>query len=351
MARGRFISKCITADKTINELSDDLSSLAFTWLITFADAEGRTYGDPIMVKSMLFPRRTDITPEKMAECIGEWADAELIIWYEANDERWIQFNNFEKHQVGLRKDREPQSEIPAEGIRINAGSEPEDIPLNIKLREVKVKDEVKLSEVEVNAPSTSTSSDPYGNGIINVISKITGHMAPPANQIDKIMAAFDILRLKYPTNDELINYLSLFYDYWKACKTKDGRPYSPLNYTWLTDWAVTGEIPGKDKIDRERAEQERANRPPAVRKELPEDDPVAIAWSRVIDQIHRENKVTYDTWMAACWPKDTVDGSVIIGTPSEFAADWLNEHMKTTVEKAMSGALNKQVQVEFRSSE
>jgi hypothetical protein len=113
MARGRFITNEITKDKRINDLSNDKSRLAFTWLITFADSEGRTHGDPALVRSMLFPRRTDVTVEQIEACIREWADAGLIVWYEAEGDQWIYFPNFEKHQVGLRKDREPASAIPA----------------------------------------------------------------------------------------------------------------------------------------------------------------------------------------------------------------------------------------------
>lgn len=113
MARGRMINSAICADKRINELCDDTSRLAFTWLVTFADVEGRTYGDPALLRSQLFPRRTDITAERMEEYIREWAAAGLVIWYEAKDDLWIEFPAFEKNQIGLRKDREPGSEIPA----------------------------------------------------------------------------------------------------------------------------------------------------------------------------------------------------------------------------------------------
>ena len=80
MAQGRMIVNAIAADKKINRLSDDTSRLAFTWLITFADCEGRTYGDPAVVRSMLFPRRQDVTIERMEAYIREWASLGLIIW-------------------------------------------------------------------------------------------------------------------------------------------------------------------------------------------------------------------------------------------------------------------------------
>lgn len=149
MARGRFISQEIAKDKKINDLSNDTSRLAFTWLVATADSEGRTYGDPAIVRSMIFPRRSDITTEQMEFYIQEWHNAGLVVWYEADGDLWICFPNFEKHQVGLRKDREAPSAIPAppilyEGtgtdeVRSNAGVTPELdglIKVNIKESEV-----------------------------------------------------------------------------------------------------------------------------------------------------------------------------------------------------------------------
>lgn len=112
MARGRIISNRICADKKVNTLVDDTSRLAFTWLITFADCEGRVDGDPSVVAAKLFPRRRDITPEMMEGYIAEWAELGLIQWYESDGDMWIQFPNFVAHQPGLRKDKEAPSCIP-----------------------------------------------------------------------------------------------------------------------------------------------------------------------------------------------------------------------------------------------
>lgn len=113
MARGRMINNRICADVAVNNLSCDTSRLAFTWLITFADSEGRTYGDPAMVRSLLFPRRYDVSVEAMASYIAEWAEQGLIVWYEAEGDRWIWFPSFEKNQRGLDRRKEGKSIIPA----------------------------------------------------------------------------------------------------------------------------------------------------------------------------------------------------------------------------------------------
>jgi hypothetical protein len=143
MARGRFVSKAIIRDRGINELSCDTSRLAFTWLITIADCEGRTVGEPDLLKSALFPRRSDITPEQIEVYINEWVAAGFIIWYYGKDkDRYIQFINFEKHQSGLRKDREAASEIDnPEECRSVDGLTPEEIGLRLRLSKDKEEDE------------------------------------------------------------------------------------------------------------------------------------------------------------------------------------------------------------------
>jgi hypothetical protein len=113
MAKGRIIISAITMDKRINDLSDDTSRLAFTWLITFADREGRTHGDPALVRSLLFPRRSDVTVKRMEQYIEEWASLGLIIWYEAAGDRWIYFPAFSRHQAGFDQRHEAPSTIPA----------------------------------------------------------------------------------------------------------------------------------------------------------------------------------------------------------------------------------------------
>jgi DnaD/phage-associated family protein len=141
MARGRMITNEICRDKDIDRLSNDTSRLAFTWLITFADREGRSYGDPAIVRSMLFPRRDDITIEMMTEYLIEWSRLGLIVWYEAQNDLFIWFPAFEKNQIGLRKSREPASIIPAppdeisrslpESIRQSSGILTDDIPVKL----------------------------------------------------------------------------------------------------------------------------------------------------------------------------------------------------------------------------
>ena len=171
MARARMIANAICADKKIHQLSDDTSRLAFTWLVTFADAEGRTYGDPAMVRSMLFPRRDDVTVAKMEGYIREWAALGLVEWYQSDGDWWISFPAFGKNQPGLRRDHEPKSNIPAPpDVRATDVQDTYDIrttdgtlPAQVKLREEKIRegnqtpDNCRAQELE---PSSSPIQPP-----------------------------------------------------------------------------------------------------------------------------------------------------------------------------------------------
>ena len=174
MANGRFITNAMPADKKVNELSDDTSRMALTWLITFADIEGRTYGDPSVVRSMLFPRRQDISVEKMEEYIREWATFGMIIWYESDGDKWICFTHFDKHQKGLRRDHEAPSKVPTPPHLYEEATptlrqpsadqtpdkgQPSDDPTPTK-RPLKLS-QVKLSQVKASSPENKTTTPPF----------------------------------------------------------------------------------------------------------------------------------------------------------------------------------------------
>jgi hypothetical protein len=162
MARGRFISNAITSDKKINDLSDDTSRLAFTWLVTFADCEGRTHGDPAMVRSLLFPRRSDVTNERMEAYIAEWQAAGLIRVYASNGDLWIDFPNFSKHQTGLRKDHEAASTIPPFEDGITTESlRSKDVVETPQIKYKISKDKVSKEKISAAKPPTPPQIESY----------------------------------------------------------------------------------------------------------------------------------------------------------------------------------------------
>jgi hypothetical protein len=253
MARGRFISNEIARDKKVNSLSDDTSRLAFTWLITFADAEGRTYGDPALVRSMIFPRRVDVTVEQMERYIKEWQEAGLIVWYEAEDDLYIYFPQFEKHQVGLRKDREPSTSIPEppreqqeeeaedeqeqpEDIQQDDGNMPDNFRQSSGENRVNVNDKLSEDGGAKTAPKRrSTRKKPAkdtrtAHPAIQAIFKITGRY-PNKDQYDVLIGTVG----DFPDEDKLLRC----WQEWRA-ERNDKKPFSPVNYGWIVDWYARG---------------------------------------------------------------------------------------------------------------
>ena len=113
MARGRMVNQVLCSSRKFNELGDDSSRLTYILLLSFADREGRTEGDPCYVRSRIYPRRSDITDAIVLRHLDDIEAAGLILRYEHSGETVIQFLKFAENQAGLRADREPPSQFPA----------------------------------------------------------------------------------------------------------------------------------------------------------------------------------------------------------------------------------------------
>lgn len=221
MARGRMINSTICSDKRINDLSDDASRLAFTWLVTFADCEGRVHGDPMIVRSMLFPRRTDITPERMKDYLIEWQGARLIVWYEADGDMWIAFPAFEKNQAGLRKDREAPSAIPAPPPQSDSGVSPELVRSNSRLKEKKGIEE-KVARRKRREPTPVPLA-------VEVFRKGAGRYPPKPCYSEIVEAVTD-------SNDHL--------QLWETCcREWVSHGYNPQNVSGMLEWFRAGGPP------------------------------------------------------------------------------------------------------------
>jgi hypothetical protein len=245
MANGRMINHSITKDLRVNQLSDDTSRLAFTWLITFADREGRTYGDPAIVRSMIFPRRDDITVQQIAKYLSEWHDLGLVVWYEASGDMFIYFPAFDKNQVGMRKERESASIIPpppgidvndmTDLLRTNSGTTPDNG--RIKLKEVKRK-EVKGKESNAaTAAAVSSFQNIDARVAERVYTDITGQPTIPNDQIDSAISFLIPIISTYTDPKKLHDDGLGYFVRWCNSRGKNGRSYSRTNTAWLGWWA------------------------------------------------------------------------------------------------------------------
>ncbi len=152
MPRGRFLSKSISLDEGVNSLPNDTARLLFTWLIPHLDCEGRLHGDATTVKSIIFPRRS-ISTRKVDQYLNAIEKSGLIVRYSVNGNAYLFAPHFEKHQMGLQKDREAQSQIPP--------FTPDLIQISSKktLTQVKGKVEVKVKGKDILAQKQDASND------------------------------------------------------------------------------------------------------------------------------------------------------------------------------------------------
>lgn len=84
-------------------------------------------------------------------------------------------------------------------------------------------------------------------GVFNPVaafSRVTGMPAIPASEAEAVITALDaIWGDKGGTAESVAEYLRPYYEAWTSRRRKDGKYYSRTNCKWLTDWAVSGEIP------------------------------------------------------------------------------------------------------------
>ncbi len=142
-----MLMRKISVDDKVHKLPNDTARLLFTWLIPNLDVNGCFYADPALVKSLVFPRRVDISVEQVSTYLTEMARLQLIIKYSKNGDTYLFAPGFKKNQTNLREDREGDSGIPPFGS--NDGLTPELVRSNGGLTHAQDKvrqDKVRLRE-------------------------------------------------------------------------------------------------------------------------------------------------------------------------------------------------------------
>jgi len=84
-----------------------------------------------------------------------------------------------------------------------------------------------------------TITEAQQNVHIQVYKRVTGKM-PLVGNYKMVVDAIMQLREAYPSDDDLVEYLTPLWKRWKESKRKDGRSYSQNNPAWLTEWAMDG---------------------------------------------------------------------------------------------------------------
>jgi len=122
-----MINKKICGSVKFQNLPDDTCRLLATWIIANLDVQGVFYGDPAMVRSAIFPRRSDVTVDEVEIYLKALEDNGLMWRYEAKGDTWQVWPGFLEEQIGIRTDREsPEFPPPPDEYKGQSGDDTED---------------------------------------------------------------------------------------------------------------------------------------------------------------------------------------------------------------------------------
>jgi len=119
MARGRFVNKSMNDNARLEAMPIECVDF-FKRVISISDVEGRLRGDSKYLRNVLYPLRESVSSRRVESWLNVlWNSKDddtglgLLERYGSNGKSYIWLPGFDKHQKGLRKDREAASEIPA----------------------------------------------------------------------------------------------------------------------------------------------------------------------------------------------------------------------------------------------
>lgn len=113
MARIRTIKPKHVEDKGLATISMQAHLL---WILSwcYSDDEGIFENDPLLIKSQLFPRRTDVRVEQISQWLDQLEMARFIIPFTYNGDSYYIHRTFKTHQ---KIDKPQASKIPESEIR------------------------------------------------------------------------------------------------------------------------------------------------------------------------------------------------------------------------------------------
>jgi len=113
MARIRTVKPQHWEDKALTEISLQ-AHLMWIGMWNFSDDEGVIEADPLLIKSNIFPRRSEIRVEQVSQWIDQLVKARFLVPFEYKNEGYYIHRTFKTHQ---KIDRPQASKIPPEIIR------------------------------------------------------------------------------------------------------------------------------------------------------------------------------------------------------------------------------------------
>lgn len=113
MAQGRMLKRKITRSKKMAKLKTDKARLLWFYMLPYTDVDGRVEADPEDIKDeILRKQRKGFTINRIKECLQDLHKVGLIVLYDTNNKKYLQYTRFANEQ-NLRRDKEAESEIPA----------------------------------------------------------------------------------------------------------------------------------------------------------------------------------------------------------------------------------------------
>lgn len=127
MARGRLISTSISIDEGMADLAIEAGlsgALFLTWLIAHLDVDGKQTGSPRKLKALVAPMIDEITPETITKTLNVAEKLGIVKQYTHEGRPVVWFQNFRKHQPGIRRDKEAKSQYGDAPENINKNNGP-----------------------------------------------------------------------------------------------------------------------------------------------------------------------------------------------------------------------------------
>lgn len=124
MSRIRSIKPEHWNDKELPNISLQ-AQLLWIGMWNFSDDDGIMEADPLLIRSQVFPRRTDIRMEQMEQWLGQLVSARFVIPFEYNGSGYYIHRTFKTHQ---KIEKSKPSKIPKELIENVLKSKNKDSP-------------------------------------------------------------------------------------------------------------------------------------------------------------------------------------------------------------------------------
>lgn len=111
----RVIRGEINASRSLSRVSLE-ADLTFRALLVAVDDFGRCEADPLMLKAVLYPRRPAVSPEMVAQWVGELAAEGCVQSYVVDGVRYLQLTGHERHRSNGRRAAKSRFPEPPHGV-------------------------------------------------------------------------------------------------------------------------------------------------------------------------------------------------------------------------------------------